>query len=154
MNAAPQNSSILAQRGTGHVDVVGMGVRRALPDVQVGNGDRHAQRLHAVQRVDDLREAQAAELEVDGVLLVTARHGLSAGVIEAIFSCPMLLVSDCSTTEKSEKLPLFGMVRFSAAAISAPNCVHVPIIERTCSSSIRRLVTRSCSPSLMSTADM
>src|SRR5260370_8058123 len=92
MDVAPQNSSILAQRGTGHVDVVGMGVRRALPDVQVGNGDRHAQRLHAVQRVDDLREAQAAELEVDGVLLVTARHGLVGGCDRGDLLLPPALV--------------------------------------------------------------
>ena len=47
-----------------------MGILVALAHVQVGDRHGHREGLHAIEDVDDLREVQPGEFEVDGVLLI------------------------------------------------------------------------------------
>src|ERR1700679_1709152 len=68
-------SPIAAERDARHVNVVRMRILIALPHVQIGNSHRHRQRLHAVKRIDELREIQSRQLEVNRVFLVATGHG-------------------------------------------------------------------------------
>src|SRR6266853_2064304 len=68
-------STTAAQRDACHFDVESMLVLRAPRDVQSGYCDRNAKRAQAVERIDDLGEAQPVEFEFDRVLLHPARDG-------------------------------------------------------------------------------
>src|SRR5580698_4093341 len=68
--AAPRIEGLrtLGQRDAGYLDIVGMGILEAARDVHVGYFDRRRQGFDAVQRIDDLREADVLQLELDVVL--------------------------------------------------------------------------------------
>src|SRR5271167_4043719 len=63
-----RTSSVLRERDTGEVHVVGMRVLVAALDANSGHSNRHRQRIDAIERVNQLSEIHVGELQLHTVL--------------------------------------------------------------------------------------